>query len=153
MEKEKLREFIESRMEGTPYFLVDLTISAANEIRVEIDSDEPVDIDYCVEMTRAIEEAFSRDEEDYELEVGSAGFTSPFKVRRQYDKNIGQEVEVFANDSKKYVGVLRRTDDDGFEIDMRVKVKEEGSKKPVEKIETKRFGYGDVRKVQIVFKF
>ena len=37
-------------------------------------------IEDCVELSKFIEERLSRDEEDYELEVGSAGLGQPFKV-------------------------------------------------------------------------
>lgn len=104
IDKTALSSFIEKQLEGTDLFLVELRISAGNEICVEIDSDTSVDIDECVALTRAIEGEFSRDDEDYELEVGSAGLTSPFKVKRQYVKNIGHEVETLSADGKKYRG-------------------------------------------------
>ena len=53
---------------------------------VELDSPEGIDIDTCAAITRRIEEVFDRDKEDYSLEVGSAGLTSPFKVKGQYEK-------------------------------------------------------------------
>ena len=73
---------------------------------MEIDSPTGVDIDACARITRSIEEAFDRDAEDYELEVGSAGITSDFKVRGQYDKNVGNEVEVLTRDGRKLHGTL-----------------------------------------------
>ena len=38
IDKTALRSFLETRLAGTGYFLVDLSISASNEIKVEIDS-------------------------------------------------------------------------------------------------------------------
>ena len=78
IDKTALAAFIEERLEGSDLFLVDLSISGQNEIRVEIDSDTSVDIDRCVDLTREIESAFDRDVEDYELEVGSSGLTTPW---------------------------------------------------------------------------
>ena len=69
IDKTALRSFLETRLAGTGYFLVDLSISASNEIKVEIDSADGVDIDYCIALSRAIEESFPREPEDYELEV------------------------------------------------------------------------------------
>ena len=58
-------------MEGTDLFLVDVRISKDNNIVVEIDSDTSVDIDECIRLNRLVESEFDRDEEDYELEIGS----------------------------------------------------------------------------------
>lgn len=153
IDKESLKTFVESQLAGTDMFLVDLRVSPANEIVVEIDSDSRVDIDYCVELTRAIEEAFSRDEEDYELEVGSSGLTTPFKVRRQYDKNIGNPIDVVAADGKKYQGVLKEVDDEGFTMETIEKVKPEGAKRPVQQAVDHRFSFSDVKRVEYHLEF
>lgn len=152
-DKKALVEFIERRLEGTPYFLVEVNVTPSNEITVEIDSMERVDIDFCVELTRAIEEAFPRDDEDYELEVGSAGLTSPFKVRRQYEKNIGNEVEVLAADGKKYRGELVSAGPDEFTIVSVEKVRREGSKRPVEEEVERSFAYDKVKYTKYLLEF
>ncbi len=153
IDKKALTEFIEKKLEGADLFLVDVEVSPANEIRVEIDSDTGVDIDRCVELTRDIEQEFDRDTEDYELEVGSAGLTSPFKVKRQYEKNIGREVEVLSADGKKYKGLLRQVGPDSFTIVCEEKVKPEGAKRPViEKVEH-TFGYDGVKYTKYLLQF
>lgn len=153
IDKKALTEFIEKKLEGADLFLVDVVVSPANEIRVEIDSDTGVDIDRCVELTRDIEQEFDRDTEDYELEVGSAGLTSPFKVKRQYEKNIGREVEVLSADGKKYKGLLRQVGPDSFTIVCEEKVKPEGAKRPViEKVEH-TFGYDGVKYTKYLLQF
>lgn len=153
IDKQALTEFIEKSLEGTDLYLVDVEVAAGNTIKVEVDSDNAVDIDECVALTRKIEGEFDRDKEDYELEVGSAGITSPFKVKRQYEKNIGKEVEVLTKDGKKLTGLLRSADDNDFTIVCDEKVKKEGIKKPViEKVEH-TFGYGDVKYTKYLLKF
>lgn len=133
----ELRNFVEDRLKDTEYFLTDLKITPANEITVEIDSMTPGDIEQCVELTRAIEETFDRDVEDYELEVGTAGLTSPLKVRRQYDKYVGRDLEVLTTDGRKLHGMLRSVSDEGIILSSEQKVKKEGQKKPVvEQVET-----------------
>ena len=67
---------------------------------VEIDHADGVWIEDCVALSRFIEERLSRDEEDYELEVGSAGLGQPFKVPRQYEIFVGEEVEVMEASGK-----------------------------------------------------
>ena len=59
--------------------LVEVTVSPDDKIVVEIDHAEGVWIEDCVELSRFIESKLNREEEDYELEVGSAGIGQPFK--------------------------------------------------------------------------
>lgn len=153
IDKTALAAFIEKQLEGTDLYLVELEIGSGNEIRVEIDSDTSVDIDRCVSLTREIEDEFDRDVEDYELEVGSSGITSPFKVVRQYIKNIGHDVEVLTKDGKKLKGMLKSADESGFTIVTEEKVKSEGARRPVvEKVEH-TFPYGDVKYTKYLLQF
>ena len=153
IEKAKLIDFIETYLSSGDYFLVDVIVSSDNCIKVEIDHAEGVDIDYCVGLTRAIEVAFDREEEDYELEVGSAGLTSPFKVKGQYVKNIGNEVEVLVADGKKYKGVLKEVTDEGFVIVGEEKVKKEGAKRPVLEEVSREFKYNQVKSTKYLLQF
>lgn len=131
IDKNELQAFIEGQLKDTEYFLTDLQITPSNEITVEIDSLTPGDIEDCVRLSRAIEEKFDRDVEDYELEVGTAGLTSPLKVRRQYDKYVGRDLEVLTSDGRKLHGLLRSVADDGIILTVQQKVRKEGAKKPV----------------------
>lgn len=153
IDKKKLTDIVEDAIKGTSLFLVDVQINPGNSIVVEIDSAEGVDIDSCAEITRKIEREFDRDAEDYELEVGSAGLTSPFKVRGQYEKNIGNEVEVLTCDGRKLKGVLTQVEDDTFTIEVTRKTKEPGAKRPVEIAEPIKFGYNDTKYVKYLIQF
>ena len=98
-------------------YLVDVTVSRDNRIVVEIDNDEAVDIDECALLSDYIDSHMDRNREDFELEVGSAGLTSPLKVLRQYQKFEGEEVEVLLRDGHKLKGILGATDEEGFDLD------------------------------------
>ncbi len=147
-------------MAGTDLFWVDIAISGDNDISVEIDSATGVDIDACAAITRAVEAVFDRDAEDYSLEVGSAGLTSPMKVRGQYDKNVGNDVEVLTRDGRKIHGVLTAvaegdihdTDID-FTVETSVKVKEPGAKRPVIKTEPVELNSKNCKYVKYDLKF
>lgn len=153
IDRNELYSFIELNLEGTDLFPVDVTVSPDNRIVVEIAGPEGVDIDTCVELTRKIEEAFDRDKEDYELEVGSAGLTSPFKVPRQYAINKGHKVEVLTSGGEKLHGVLADSDDEGFDIIVKQKVKEPGQKRPVEQSVTRHFAYPEVKYTRCEIEF
>ena len=86
-------------------YVVELTISANNVIRVEVDKLEGnVSVDECVSVSRNIEHNLDREEEDFELHVSSAGFDKPFRHINQYKKNIGRMVKVKPLDSRKLRG-------------------------------------------------
>lgn len=137
IDKKELENFLEEQLKDSEYFLTDVRITPTNEITVEIDSLTPGDIEECIKLTRAIEEKFDRNVEDYELEVGTAGLTSPLKVRRQYDKFIGRDLEVLTKDGRKLHGMLRSVTDEGITLSIQQKIKKEGVKKPVvETVET-----------------
>ena len=142
-------------MADTDYYLVDVRAEAGDRYVVEIDSDNGVDIDYCVELSRAVEEEFPRedDSEDYELDIGSAGLTSPFKVYRQYVKNIGHDVEVLTRDGRKLHGVLREAGPESFTVETVVKEKPEGAKRPVEVRRPVVIPYADAKSVRCDLKF
>ena len=90
IEKSIVKGLVEEWLEGRDYFLVDVSVSADDRIVVEIDHAEGVWIEDCVELSRFIESRLSREEEDYELEVGSAGIGQPFKVLQQYVNHVGE---------------------------------------------------------------
>ena len=130
IDKSIVKQLVEEWLQDKDYFLVDIAISADDKIVVEIDHAEGVWIEDCVELSRFIENRLSRDEIDYELEVGSAGIGQPFKVHQQYVNHLGQEVEVLTTDGKKVRGVLKEVNDDNFIVSTQVKVKVEGTKRP-----------------------
>ncbi len=132
LDKQKLQSVIEAALAETSVFLVSIKISVDNLIDVVIDSPEGVDIDTCVAVNRAIEAAFDRDVEDYELMVGSAGLTTPFSVPQQYHMNVGNQVLVLTTDGRKLRGTLTEVADDlTITIAVPTKVKEPGAKRPV----------------------
>lgn len=144
---------LDKAIEGTDLFVVDVTVSPANEIVVELDSMSPMDVDTCATIARQIEAGLDRDAEDFELEVGSAGLTSPFKVRAQYLKNVGNEVEVLTRSGSKFSGVLTEVADDTFTVEVTRKVKPEGAKRPVLVAEPVVTPFADAKQVKYVINF
>ena len=151
IDKEKLVQTVKEAMAGTDLFLVAVDIRPDNAITVTVDSPTGVDIDECVAITRTVEAAFDRDVEDYELEVGSAGLTSPFKVPAQYAMNVGRDVEVLTADGRKLKGRLAAADADGFTVEVAEKVKKEGAKRPVVEMLPLTFAYSDAKSGKLDF--
>lgn len=153
IDKNIVKNIVDEWLSGKEYFLTDLTVSADDRIVVEIDHKDGVWIDDCVELSKFIEERLSRDQEDYELEVGSAGIGQPFKVKQQYVNHVGDPVEALTLDGRKLKGVLKAAGDDGFTLTVQTKVKPEGAKRPKLVDEDVTMGYGDVKSVKYLIKF
>ena len=153
IDKQQLTQTVEQAIEGTSIFIVDIKINPGNAIVVEIDSPESIDIDTCAKITRQIEATFDRDVEDYELEVGSAGLTAPFKVKGQYLKNIGNEVEVLTSDGRKLQGVITAVSDNDFTIEIAKKVKEPGAKRPTLVMEPTTIEMSNTKSVKYLINF
>jgi ribosome maturation factor RimP len=110
-----------------------------------------VDIDFCVELNRFIEANFDREVEDYELEVGSAGLTSPFKVKRQYEKNLNNDVEVLEANGIKHEGVLVEVGDEMFAIEETKMIRKEGDKRKKPYTERVEFKYSEIKYTKYKF--
>lgn len=125
----RVREIAETQMEGTDLFVVEVRVSPANEIVVTVDSDTQVGIDRCVELSRSIEGALDREQEDFELTVMSAGIGQPLKMLRQYRKLIGRPVEVILKDGGKIVGNLTDASETSIAVEYEERVAVEGKKR------------------------
>jgi ribosome maturation factor RimP len=126
----KIDAIVEAFARGTDLFLVEVKATPGNEIEVVVDSDTAVSIDQCVALSRAIEAAFDRDAEDFELSVGSAGIGQPLKLARQYRKAVGRPVEVVMKDGMKYAGVLESAGEGSIVLVRQEKQLVEGHKRP-----------------------
>ena len=153
IEKKVVSQFIEEKLASSSNYLVDVVIKPGNLIVVEIDNDEAVSYDDCAELSRYLEEHLDRDVEDYELEVVSAGITSPFKVLRQYVKNIGNEVEMLLKNGSKLTGVLKSADENGVVVSVEKKVKPEGAKRKVTVVEDESYTFDEIKYTKYLIRF
>lgn len=149
----KVRELVGQWLAGKDYFLTDLTVTPDNCITVEIDNSDGVWIDDCVQLSRYIEEHLSRDEEDYELEVGSAGLGQPFKVQRQWENHVGKQVEILTADGRKVRGTLTAVTTDAATLAVPTKVTIEGRKRPVVQDVETTFPMTEVRSGRYLIDF
>ena len=153
IDKNIVKGLVEEWLQDKEYFLGDVEISVDNKIVVEIDHADGVWIEDCVDLSRFIEDRLNRDEEDYELEVGSAGLGQPFKVAQQYVNFIGKDVEVLDADGKKHKGVLSAVDGNDFTVTVQEKVKLEGKKRPVIQDVEKHFQMDKVKYTKYLISF
>lgn len=131
IDKNTVKTIVDEWLTDKDYFLVSIEIDDNDRIVVEIDHADGVWIDDCADLSHFIEERLNRDDEDYELEVGSAGLGQPFKVEQQYHNFVGKEVDVMTAEGKKLTGTLVAVDGRKFTVRVLEKVTLEGRKRPV----------------------
>lgn len=153
IEKEFIVRLVEEQLSDSGCYLVEVMMKPGNLIVVEIDHDKAVGIDDCVTLSQYIESKLDRDKEDFELEVGSFGITSPFKIVRQYVKNIGNEVEVLLKSGRKIVGVLNSADEDAIVITVEKQIKPEGEKRKRTVYEDESYTYDQVKYAKNIIRF
>jgi ribosome maturation factor RimP len=118
---EAIEEMMTSLLEpDKECFLVEIRIKPTNNIKVFLDADRGISIDKCVTYNRAlykrIEESGLFPSNDFSLELSSPGLDEPLKLRRQYVKNIGRNVEVTTKDGIMKSGKLQEVGEDGITI-------------------------------------
>lgn len=118
IKKENIQQIVNAHLEGASLFLVDVTIKPGNNINVFIDSVAGIGIDDCVSVSKHIESCLDRDVEDYALQVSSAGIDSPFKVLKQYEKNVGKQVKVITTEKKEMKGILLKVSVESITLDV-----------------------------------
>lgn len=149
-----VKDLIEAGLnERSDLFLIDLKIGADNKISVVIDGDEGVTVEDCVFMSRAIEHHLDREEEDFSLDVASAGATSPLINKRQYKKNIGRTLEVTAKPDLQLEGELAEVDDDGITLEWKAKEPKPVGKGKVTVKKQAKIIYDDVLEAKVIIKF
>ncbi|KFE98689.1 hypothetical protein IX39_14795 [Chryseobacterium formosense] len=145
-----LNDFLETRKD---LFLIDLKISAGDDITVILDGDNGVSVQDCLDASRAIEFNMDREEHDFSLQVMSAGLSEPLSIPRQFQKNIGREIEVLLNDSTKIEGELAKVDDEKVTLVLRYRKPKEVGKGKVDVEEEKEIPYSEIKKALVVLKF
>ena len=150
--KENIQSLVEEYLRGTDYELITLEISAVNEILIEIDRLAGVDVEDCGKLNSwLVEQLDASGEEDYALEVGSVSLSDPFKTKMQYEKHLGEDVEVLTAEGKKVRGQLVSVDEETFSVDVDTPVVVEGKKRKQHEMVTHTWGYGDVKYTKYIF--
>lgn len=125
---QQLTEKVESLIADSALFLVELTVSPANNIKIFIDGDTGVTIEAVSKINRALYRQLEEEEflnGDFSLEVSSPGVDEPLKFLRQYLKNKGRKVEVTLQEGEPVEGVLKEATETEITIEETVGKKKE----------------------------
>jgi ribosome maturation factor RimP len=143
---------IASIIAGSPdIFLVEVKIKPTNNVKVFLDGDSGISIQRCAEVNRSL---YKRLEEtnlfpggDFSLEVSSPGLDEPLKLQRQYQKNIGRNVETTTIEGAKIEGRLTKADQE------QITIEEEKGKNKKKEIVVHTIPVNNIKSTKIQIKF
>lgn len=154
--KQRVIELAEERMKerDNGLFIVDLTISASNVIRLELDKHNGgVTVEDCVSVSRNIEHNLDREEADFELHVSSAGLDKPLRVHAQYVKNIGRGLDVKLKSGETTGGTLVEAGESAIVLETEEKRQIEGKKKKETVVLRQEVPFVDIAEARVVISF
>lgn len=124
--EQKTEKLLESFLEEKKFELVDVEYTKEGSdwiLRVLLDKEGGIRIDDCETVSRYLSDVLDREDyipEAYILEVSSPGLLRPFKKDRDFERNLGEEVEIrlfkAQEGSKDYIGQLKAFDKDSVTL-------------------------------------
>lgn len=133
-------------------FLIDLLVLDDNQIKVVIDGDNGVSVEDCMFISRAIEHNLDREEQDFSLEVTSAGATAPLVNNRQYKKNIGRILNVNTL-TDNFEGTITNADENEIILEWKTREPKPIGKGKVTVKKQKKIPYNDIVEAKVMIKF
>jgi len=154
MDKENVIKLLNDALEeNDALYLIELKFLPENKIYVEVDGDNGVSLQECIRISRAIEHNLDREEEDFALEVTTPDIANPFKVQRQYKKNINRSLEVKLKDNTKVEGLLKVVNEDSIELEWKAREPKPIGKGKITVVKNATILFSDIleAKVKIIF--
>ncbi|TNJ44320.1 ribosome assembly cofactor RimP [Tamlana fucoidanivorans] len=153
MFKTKVKELLEAGLtERQDLFLIDFSINTENNIKVIIDGDQGVLVEDCIQISRAIEHNLDREEEDFSLEVMSAGASSPLVHKRQYNKNKNRTLKV-KTASKEIEGTLTQATEETITLEWKAREPKPVGKGKVTVKKEAVIPFEDIIEAKVMIKF
>ncbi|WP_378185713.1 ribosome assembly cofactor RimP [Aquimarina sp. W85] len=151
--KEKVNSLLEEALQqNKQLFLISCEINSDNQIGIVIDGDDGVTVEDCIEISRAIEHNLDREEEDFALQVMSAGVSEGLVHARQYPKNVGRVVKVVTND-ETIEGTMISTDKDGILLTWKAREPKPIGKGKVTVVKEKYIAFEEIKNAKVMITF
>lgn len=151
--KDKVKNLLNEALAQYPsLFLIDLTINDANKISVTLDGDSGVQLQDCINISRAIDANLDREEVDFALEVASAGVSLPLKLVRQYKKNIGRTLKIKMA-SQTIEGVLLEVSDENITVEWSSREPKKIGKGKETVVHNEKIAYAAIQEAIVVIIF
>lgn len=132
-------------------FLVDMKVKPTNNFKIYLDADSGLAIEKCIKINRALykkmEEEGLYPDGDFSLEVSSPGIDEPLKLHRQYNKNVGRNIEVKLKDGSVKEGKLINVS----ETEITLEFTEGKGKKAVQ--QQLQLPFSEIQQTKVLIKF
>ncbi|APU10554.1 ribosome assembly cofactor RimP [Cellulophaga lytica] len=154
MFKEQVTSLLEGALKENPsLFLIDFTITPDFKINIVLDGDNGVTLKDCVAVSRAIDHNLDREEQDFSVEVASAGASSPLVLPRQYAKNIGRKLEVKTIEGRNFEGQLTAATEETITLEWKAREQKPIGKGKVTVQKKEEILFSDIKEAKVVLKF
>jgi len=141
----EVAQVVENFIAGSDLFLVDVSVTPSNEIEVQVDKPAGLRFEECADISRAVEAAFDREEEDFELTVGSPGLGEPLKILPQYQKLLGKKVEILLKSGIKFTATLLEATTEKMTVEYAKMEAVEGKKRKQPVVHTQELTHDEVK--------
>lgn len=154
MFKTKVEELLQNALdERSDLFLISLTVSADNAIKIIIDGDTGVLVEDCMFISRAIEHNLDREDQDFSVEVLSSGASTPLLFLRQYHKHIGRTLEIKTNDDQKTEGQLVDVNQETIQLKWKAREPKPVGKGKVTVAKEATIAFNTIKEAKVKIKF
>jgi ribosome maturation factor RimP len=151
--KENVKDLLERGLAEYPsLFLIDLNINDANKIVITLDGDNGVQLQDCINISRAIDNNLDREEVDFALEVASAGVSLPLKLVRQYRKNIGRTLKIKTS-SQTIEALLLEVSEEDITVEWSSREPKKIGKGKETVVHKEKIAYADIQEAIVVIIF
>ncbi|WP_241448722.1 ribosome assembly cofactor RimP [Aquimarina pacifica] len=151
--RDQVQELLEEALKENPsLFLIESKIQPSNIIEVIIDGDNGVTVEDCISISRAIEHNLDREEEDFSLQVMSAGVSEGLHHIRQYKKNVGRKLKV-KTDTDTIEGELISATDDAIVITWKAREPKPVGKGKITVTKEVNIAYKDIVEAKVMVTF
>ena len=152
--KEKVEKLLDAAiLERDHLFLIDLKIDEANKINIVLDGDNGINLQDCITVSRFVDDNLDREEEDFSLEVASAGVSSPLKFVRQFKKNIGRKLKIVSVSNEEFEAELTNVTEDNISLEWKAR-EPKAIGKGKETVDKKQvLAYSEIKEATVIVSF
>ena len=143
--KAGVEKLLQEILKEGDFFLVDVTVSRENAIRILIDHQRGITIEECALISRRVYGELDREQEDFSLQVSSPGLDEPLKVRQQYIRSIGRSLKIVLDEGTSITGRLSAVDENELVLETGNGKKGEGR--------TQRVALGEIKSAKVIVQF
>lgn len=153
IEESTVRALIEETIEDTNIFLVELKISGGNKITVLVDAIGGLPITDCMKVSRGIDHNLDRELDDFELNVSSPGLDKPFKVFKQYEKNIDRSIKIILAEEGEFDAKILGVDEPNINLEVQEVIRINQLLEGVKKGDTLTLSQSEIEEAKINISF